>query len=342
MTHPKVREEFLKNHVQIPLNAPDINEEEFFRQTLPDTRKVAVNHVIRLLRGEKEYVLVDKTITGNTLEGNTRYLTKRFGSYPFPFFVKAYNPATGRSEANGKLDRTEDRFEIPSSPATLKKIFAEDEFGTNTGMTIDIGGMQIAVMSKKDFIELPADKLVSKITGKEIGTIVGTPQAFVTTKQEDEDEDDEGKGRGNSEQQQKAARERMYDVSYLNSASTFGPTEEQKAAAQPTLAPQPVLNVTPSLTPSPMPQEEQEQEEKVEQQAEVTSTSTGKAGQSRAKERISENVGVVLKHEDTGVKENMTKDSITIEEPQGQAAKDLMDRDRQQKAAKEREKESKR
>lgn len=333
MTHPKTRDEFEKNKVPIPLNANDINEEEFFQQTLPDTRKTAVNHIIRVVRGDKEYLLSDETIEGYTLEGNRRALSKRFGIYPFPYFVRAYNPATGRSEANGRIDRWEERYEIPSSPSTIKKLFAKDEFGTNTGMTIDIGGMQIAVMNKQDFINLPGDKLVAKITGKDVATIVGTPQTFVTSSQEESGDGDDSKVRGNSQQEQEAARRRMYDFSSLvavNSSSTFGPTEEQIAAAQPTLVPQPVLNIEPSTkTPTQELVDVAARQETVEiEQKEGEKQGEKKGvGQSRATNRISENVGVVLKNEDTGVKQNMTRDSITIEEPQGQAAKKQREQD---------------
>lgn len=365
MTHPEVRKEFEKNKVPIPLNAPDIVEEEFFRQTLPDTRKTKVNHIIRVMRGDREYLLSDEVLYGETLEGMPRYLPKTFGKYPFPHFVKAYNPATGRTEANGRIDNYEERYDIPSSPSAIKKLLEKDQFGTQTGMTIDLGGIQFAVTNKQDFINLPAEKLVAKITGKDPSTIVGTPQAFVTTAQKDADGDEDDKPRGNTEQEQREARDRMYDFSMItNSSSTFGPTIEQRAAALPTLAPQPTLNVAPSnvtLSPQDVQNKSMEeinktQRERNEQEAEARqeqveiqqkdSEKPGEpkkgVGQSRARERISEDVGVVLKHEDTGVKENMTKDSITIEEPQGQAAKDLMDKDRREQQQQQKAKENKR
>jgi len=334
MTHPRVRKEFEDNKVPIPLNANDINETEFFQQTLPDTRKVAVDHIVRVVRGEKEYLLSYETMTGQTLEGNNRYLSKTFGKFSFPYFVKTYSPTTGRNEANGKVDRWEERYDIPSSPEAIKKLFKKDQVGSNTAMTIDLGaGMQFTVTNKKDFAELPADKLVAKVTGKDINTIRGAPAEFVTRSQEDGSEGSPGSY--NSQQEQDEARRRMYDFSSLatNSSSTFGPTEEQKALAQPTLAPQPVLNVVPSTaTPSSLPPSEQQGEQAQIEQKEGDKPQEPKraVGQSRAREKISEDVGVILKNEDTGVRQNMTKDSITIEEPQGQAAKKQRDQDEQE------------
>jgi hypothetical protein len=349
--HPKIKDEYVKNKVPIPLNANDIDEEEFFQQTLPNTRKVAVNHIVRVVRGDKEFLLSDETMTGQTLEGNTRYLNRQHGKYPFPYFVKAYNPTTGRAEANGKIDRTEERYDIPSNPQVIKKLLAKDQVGTNTMMTVDLGaGLQFPVANKNDFINLPADKLVAKITGKDIESITGAPQPFVT--RSDDNEDGE-RILTNSQQEQEEARRRMYDFSSLvvNSTSSFGPTEEQKAAAIPTLAPQPQLNVVPSTVTRaqqdpekveklPTEKEEREQEiVEIEERAIGHKEGEGKkalGGQSKATNRVSENVGVVLKNEDTGVKQNMTKDSITIEEPQGPAAKKQREQDEKEAAAEQR------
>jgi hypothetical protein len=258
-------------------------------------------------------------MTGRTLEDQPRYLQGTFGRYSFPNFTKVYDPASGGLKPNGKINYFEEVYYIPYSPAQVKKILAKDQTNTNTGMSIKVGDtLSYVVTNKEDFINLPANKLISKITGKEID-MISAPQRQTNRHTSGIPREDIR----NTQLEQEEARRKMYDIEL---ASGFGPTEEQKAEAQPTLVPQPVLNVQPSLTPS-MPQSQQEKEEG-EKQAEVTSTATGKAGQSRAKERIGENVGVVLKHEDTGVKENMTKDSITIEEPQGQSAKDQMEKDR--------------
>lgn len=344
--HPKTADEYDKNKVPKPLNANDINEEEFFQQTLPDTRKTAVNMIVKVLRGDKEYLISDETLTGQTIEGNRRYLNKQFGRYPFPVFVYAYNPATGRNEANGRVDRWEERYEIPSSPQAIKKLFSKDQMGTNTSMIVDIGaGLQYSVNNKNDFVNLSADKLVAKITGKDIATITGAPEPFVTS-----GEESEGMQLTNTQREQEEARRKMYDFSSLvavNSSSTFGPTEEQRAAAEPSLVPQPALNVAPSnLTATQQELElakyhstppQSEQVEVEQKEGEKQGEKKG-VGQSKATNRIGENVGVVLKNEDSGVKQNMTKDSITIEEPQGQAAKKQRDQDKEEQQEQESEK----
>jgi hypothetical protein len=324
MTHPKVIEEYRKHKLEVPLNAPDIDETEFFQQTLPDTRKTAVNHVVRVVRGDKEYLLSDETMTGQTLEGNRRYLNKQFGKYQFPYFVMAYDDVTGTPKANGRIDRYELRYDIESSPKAIKALLGKDQMGTNTSMTIDFGeGLQYPVANKNDFISMPADKLISKITGKSVETITGAPSQFVTS-----ESDTSGRQLTNTQMEQEEARRKMYDFSFIgNSSSSFGPTEEQQDAAAQTLVPQPVLDVKPSTpTPSPNTDETPEQEQVKMEQKDGDGEKKA-VGQSRATNRVGENVGVVLKNEDTGVKQNMTKDSITIEEPQGQAAKKQRDRD---------------
>ena len=295
-----------------------------------------------MVRGEKEFLLSFETMEGKTLEGNPRYLAKQFGKFSFPFFVKAYNAATGQSEANGKIDRTEERYEVESSPAAIKKLFAKDQVGTNTAMTLDYGeGQQFVVNNKKDFIEMEADKLISKITGRSVESITGGgPSQFVISSDDAASKDRAQRG-GNTQQEQEEARRRMYDVALIagNSSSTFGPTEEQRAAAEATLMPQPTLNVVPSILPPSFTEQQQQEQVKIEQkEGDKPGEPKRASGQSRATNRIGEDIGVVLKNEDTGVKQNIRKDSMTIEEPQGQAAaaaKKQRDQDEEQEEKEE-------
>jgi hypothetical protein len=338
MAHPKVEEEFKNAGVPIPDNSPDIVEREFFEQTLENSRKTSITKIIRTLKGDKDYLLYSQIIYGNTLEGNRRNLHKSgMGKYKFPIFVYAFDEKGGKPKPTDRVDRYEDRYEIPYSPANVKKILAKDQMKTNTAFKLMLGNQGYVVRNKDDFINLPIDKLVQKVTGKTLESLA-LDLGYART-----EADTSEQTLRNTQQQQEAARRRMYEIEFDDSSSSFGPTADSRAESAPsTTAPDDggVVVMSGQNTAAEEAAERELGEEEKSEQVKIEQKPGEKkgVGQSRAKEKISEDVGVVLHHVDTGVKENMTKDSITIEEPQGQAARELMEEDRK-KREEEKEKE---
>jgi hypothetical protein len=165
MTHPAVREIYQRAGVEILPNPDDNVENEFYSSIVEGSEKTRIDQIIRrTVRSQGEYLLYNCTLIGENLNGNLRYLSKHEeGQYSMPIFERVFDPQTGKATPVAKVSRHETVYEIPYTPQAVKDILAKDEFGTDVGLTLDLGHVKYTIKDKTDFIELPTDQLMKKV-----------------------------------------------------------------------------------------------------------------------------------------------------------------------------------
>lgn len=162
--HEQVRKLYNRYGLTIPDNSEDINRAAFYEETIPETRKVKVNNIMRKKVGHREYLFVSKTIIGKTIKNAPRNLEVTEGYYKAPIFVQDLTD-NGQIVVTDKVQDWEDRYEIPYSPEKVREIIKkEHQFETEKiGLTLDLGYRKYTVPSLNDFINLPFDRLARKL-----------------------------------------------------------------------------------------------------------------------------------------------------------------------------------
>jgi hypothetical protein len=146
--HEKTKEVYRKHGVEIPFNAQDVVTDEFYRETNPASRWIAIHKIIRQAQfGDNgpQYLTWNETEYGETFaskeghRGYPRTLYRSMGKYPEPQFVPEYD-SEGKPFYSGKIHSTVERYEMEFSKENVEKILARQTTNAARLQSVPVSG----------------------------------------------------------------------------------------------------------------------------------------------------------------------------------------------------------